>query len=80
MVGWGPNDFVETSTTPGEVGNLYRTYIFGLPAGTYEIRAEALGWDLNPLASTGIDEEEPLGSFSPSLLSFSVKRITKAWL
>jgi len=41
---WGPNDFVGTSTTPGEVGNLYRIYLFGLPAGTYEIRAEAPGF------------------------------------
>jgi len=41
---WGPNDFIGTSTTPGEVGNLYRTYIFGLPTGTYEIRAEAPGF------------------------------------
>ena len=41
---WRPNDFVGTSTTPGEVGNLYRIYLFGLPAGTYEIRAEAPGF------------------------------------
>jgi hypothetical protein len=41
---WGPNDFVRTSTTPGEVGNLYRTYLFGLPAGTYQVKAEAAGF------------------------------------
>lgn len=41
---WGPNDFVGASTVPGEEGNLYRTYLFGLPAGTYEIRAEAPGF------------------------------------
>jgi hypothetical protein len=41
---WDFNNFVGTSTTPGEVGNLYRTYVFGLPAGIYELRAEALGF------------------------------------
>jgi len=41
---WGLMDFVGTSTKPGEVGNLYRTYLFGLAAGTYEIKAEALGF------------------------------------
>ena len=42
---WGPVEFVgNNSVPPGPAGALYRTFLFGLPAGTYQVRAEALGF------------------------------------
>lgn len=42
---WGPADFVgDQPVPPGPAGALYRAYLFGLPAGTYQIVAEASGF------------------------------------
>jgi len=47
---WGPNEFVGNQPTPpGPPGALYRVYLFGLPAGTYQITSIASGF--NPMVS-----------------------------
>jgi hypothetical protein len=38
-------EFVDMSFTPGEEGNIYRTYLFGLAAGTYTITAQGSGYN-----------------------------------
>ena len=48
---WGPMEFIGNSAA-GASGALYRTYLFGLAAGTYTITAEASGF--NPTMSERI--------------------------
>jgi len=42
---WGPMEFIGNSTVAGNVGAMYRVYLFGLAAGTYTITAEASGFN-----------------------------------
>jgi hypothetical protein len=41
---WGPLNFEDNSTVPGNVGAEYKTWLFGLAAGTYTLTAEASGF------------------------------------
>jgi hypothetical protein len=41
---WGPMNFEANSTVPGNVGAEYKSWIFGLAAGTYTLTAEASGF------------------------------------
>jgi hypothetical protein len=49
---WGPMEWISNSAVAGASGALYRTYLFGLAAGTYTITAEASGF--NPTMSERI--------------------------
>jgi hypothetical protein len=49
---WGPMEWIGNSGVAGAIGALYRTYLFGLAAGTYTITAEASGF--NPTMSERI--------------------------
>jgi hypothetical protein len=43
---WGPMEFIGNNPNPpGPAGALYRAYLFGLAAGTYQITAEASGFN-----------------------------------
>ena len=42
---WGPMEFDHLSVVPGETGNIYVTYLFGLAAGTYTFTAEGSGYN-----------------------------------
>jgi len=41
---WGPMEDIGCSTKPGEFGELYQVWMFGLAAGTYTFTAEATGF------------------------------------
>jgi len=42
---WGPMEYIGFSAVPGELGALYRLYLFGLAEGTYTLKAEASGYN-----------------------------------
>jgi hypothetical protein len=41
---WGPWDYLGASAIPGQPGDLYRTYVFGLAEGTYDLTVSASGF------------------------------------
>jgi hypothetical protein len=41
---WGPNEFAGFDGIPGENGNLYRVWLFGVAAGTYTLTAQGTGY------------------------------------
>jgi hypothetical protein len=41
---WGPNEFFMNSVVANAPGAIYRTWLFGLAAGTYTLTAEASGY------------------------------------
>jgi len=46
MAYWGPVEYVGLNPTPpGPPGGMYRVYLFGLPAGTYQIIGQASGFE-----------------------------------
>jgi len=42
---WGPMEWIGDSVVPGELGAMYRLYLFGLAEGTYTLKAEASGFN-----------------------------------
>lgn len=42
---WGPMEFIGNSMVAGNVGAMYRVYLFGLAAGTYTVTAQASGFN-----------------------------------
>jgi len=42
---WGPSNYIVDSVVPGELGAMYRLYLFGLAEGTYTLKAEASGFN-----------------------------------
>jgi hypothetical protein len=41
---WGPGNWIDNSMTTGNTGAEYKTWIFGLAAGTYTLTAQASGF------------------------------------
>jgi len=49
---WGPMEWIGLSLVPGQMGNIYRVFIFGLAEGTYTLTAQGSGY--NPTVSDRI--------------------------
>ena len=70
---WGPSEFEGNQTSPGAVGALYKVYLFGLPAGTYQITATASGYSPTTTDRFAVDAGQ---SYHMSLVLYASPKLS----